>query len=91
VTFGHGSTAAKIALAGAATLLIALGGCGRKAPLDPPPQAAAPQSPVDHAAAAQQSTNPLDVLNPFRQDDQPPAAAPQQGPKKRIVLDRILD
>jgi predicted small lipoprotein YifL len=85
----HGSTAAKIALLGAAALLIALGGCGRKAGLDPPPMAAAPQSPTDQAAAAQPASNPLAVLNPFQADEQ--SAAPRQGPKKRIVLDRILD
>jgi predicted small lipoprotein YifL len=90
VTARQGSTAAKIALFGAAALLIALGGCGRKAGLDLPPSAEAPQSPTDRAAAVQQSTNPLDALNPFRQDDQPPAT-PQPAQKKRIVLDRILD
>ena len=93
VTGNHRPAAAKLALLGAAALLIALGGCGRKGPLDLPPTASNP--PPQTATTAQAppapgtpGTNPLGLLDP-----NPPEAAPQAAPgrKKRIILDPILD
>jgi len=97
VTFGdisvtgfNRSAAAKLALLGAAALLIALGGCGRKAGLDPPPTAQAPAPPTDKTAQvpAPSPVNPLGLLDP-NQPDPGPQAAP--GRKKRIIIDPILD
>jgi predicted small lipoprotein YifL len=89
VTGNNRSAAAKLALLGAAALLIALGGCGRKAGLDLPPTASAPPpQPGTTAQAPRPATNPLGLLDPNPQDEQPQAAP---GRKKRIILDPILD
>ena len=66
-TFGVNLTSGsgKLALIAAALLALALGGCGRKSKLDPPPQASvqpAPGQPGSRgagAAAAQQSARAL--------------------------------
>jgi predicted small lipoprotein YifL len=85
----HRSAAARLAFLGAAALLIALGGCGRKAGLDLPPTAAAPPPPASGttAAAPRSATDPLGLLEPNHEEQ--PTAAP--GRKKRIILDPILD
>ncbi len=89
VTGKNRSAAAKLALLGAAALLLALGGCGRKSGLDLPPTAAAPPpQPAATAAAPRSSTDPLGLLDPNPQEQQPQAAP---GRKKRIILDPILD
>jgi predicted small lipoprotein YifL len=88
VTGRYRSAAAKLALLGAAALLIALGGCGRKAGLDPPPTAAAPPGASNTAQAPNSAVNPLGLLDP-NQPDEGPTATP--GRKKRIILDPILD
>jgi predicted small lipoprotein YifL len=89
VTGLNRSVAARLALLGAAVLLIALGGCGRKAGLDLPPTAAAPPQQQGATAQAQGSPlNPLGLLDTTPQDEQPSAA---KGRKKRIILDPILD
>jgi predicted small lipoprotein YifL len=68
---------------------LALGGCGRRGPLDlppsanvPPPAAAAPDS--DAARAAQPS-----VFNPTYGSDAGPEAA--KGHKKPFILDPLLN
>jgi predicted small lipoprotein YifL len=91
VTGNHRSAAAKLALLGATALLIALGGCGRKGPLDLPPTASnppPPQASTTAQAPASPTANPLGLLDP-----NPPEQAPQAAPgrKKRIILDPILD
>ena len=90
VTGNLRSAAAKLALLGAAALLIALGGCGRKGALDLPPTAS--NQPPPAAATAQAPTsptnNPLGLLDPNPQE-QAPQATP--GRKKRIIIDPILD
>lgn len=90
VTGNHRSAAAKLALLGAAALLIALGGCGRKGPLDLPPTASnpPPQAGTTAQAPGAPGTNPLGLLDP-NAPEQAPQAAP--GRKKRIILDPILD
>ena len=86
------SGSGKLALIAAAIAVLALGGCGRKTKLDPPPQASiqpAPGQPGAAEAPAQppRTTNPLGLFDP-EEEDKPVAA---QGQKKRIILDRILD
>lgn len=88
-----------LAVLGAFGVAIALGGCGRKGPLDPPPSAAAPPPPQSSASSA--------VLSPFgsqatssdsgQRSDRSAgvmhngqAVAPK-GPNKRIPLDALLD
>jgi predicted small lipoprotein YifL len=86
--FNH-SAAAKLALLGAAALLIALGGCGRKSGLDLPPTVSVPPPQAGATAQAPRPpTNPLGLLDPTAHDEQPQAAP---GQKKRIILDPILD
>jgi len=89
VTGFNRSGAAKLALLGAAALLLALGGCGRKTGLDLPPTASVPPpQPGATAQAPRPATNPLGLLDPTAQEEQPQAAP---GRKKRIILDPILD
>jgi predicted small lipoprotein YifL len=70
--------------------MLALGGCGRKGPLDLPPTAspaaaAAAQADADHEPAASQPS----VFNPSYGADAPPAAP--KGGKKAFVLDPLLN
>jgi predicted small lipoprotein YifL len=90
VTGKYRSAAARLALFGAAALLIALGGCGRKGALDLPPTTSnpPPQAAPTAQAPASQTANPLGLLDPNPQE-QGPQAAP--GRKRRIILDPILD
>jgi predicted small lipoprotein YifL len=85
------SGSGKLALVAAAILALALGGCGRKTKLDPPPQASVQPAPgqagsVD-APAQPPRSNPLGLFDP-EEDDRPAAV---QGQKRRIILDPILD
>jgi predicted small lipoprotein YifL len=69
---------------------LALGGCGRKGPLDLPPTAspaaaAAAQADADHEPAASQPS----VFNPSYGTDAPPTAA--KGGKKGFILDPLLN
>ena len=77
-----------IIVLGAAAL--ALGGCGRKGPLDLPPTAQA-QAPAPAPAAsdteAQRAAQP-GVFNPTYGTDAAPAAS--KGQKKSFVLDPLL-
>jgi predicted small lipoprotein YifL len=90
VTGNTRSAAAKLAFLTAAALLIALGGCGRKSGLDLPPSASnpPPQAGTTAQAPASVTNNPLGLLDPNPQEEQPRAAP---GRKKRIILDPILD
>jgi predicted small lipoprotein YifL len=70
--------------------VLALGGCGRKGPLDlppstPPQAAAAAQADADHEPAASQPS----VFNPYYGTDAPPAAA--KGSRKSFILDPLLN
>jgi predicted small lipoprotein YifL len=70
---------------------LALGGCGRKGPLDLPPTAAnastaAAPAPVDTETEAQRTPS---VFNPTYGMDAPPAAT--RGRKKPFILDPLLD
>jgi predicted small lipoprotein YifL len=69
--------------------VLTLGGCGRKGPLDLPPNAA---SQADTAAAtdteAEQANKPT-VFNPYYGTDAPPTAP--KGQKRSFVLDPLLN
>ena len=70
--------------------VLALGGCGRKGPLDLPPTASSQQQ--QPAAAAHADTDPASqpsVFNPSFGADAPPATP--KGPKKPFVLDPLLN
>jgi predicted small lipoprotein YifL len=74
-----------ILVLGAAAL--ALGGCGRKGPLDLPPTAQA-QAPAASDTDAQRAAEP-GVFNPTYGSDAAPAAS--KGSKKSFVLDPLLN
>jgi predicted small lipoprotein YifL len=68
---------------------LALGGCGRKGPLDlppntPPQAAAAAQADADHEPATQPS-----VYDPTYGTQAPPSTP--KGPKRPFVLDPLLN
>jgi predicted small lipoprotein YifL len=70
--------------------VLALGGCGRKGPLDlppntPPQAAAAAQADADHEPAASAPS----VFNPSYGANTP--AATPKGPKKPFALDPLLN
>jgi len=73
-----------IVVLGAAAL--ALGGCGRKGPLDLPPTAQA-QAPAASDTEAQRAAEPS-VFNPTYGSDSAPAAS--KGRKKPFILDPLL-
>jgi len=66
---------------------LALGGCGRKAGLDLPPTAAAPQAQATDTDA-ERATQP-GVFNSTYGSDAGPSAP--KGGKKKFVLDPLLD
>ncbi len=79
-----------VVLLGAAAL--ALGGCGRKGPLDLPPNASSPTAANASAAApvdteAEAASRPS-VFNPSYGADAAPAAP--KGSKKPFILDPLL-
>jgi predicted small lipoprotein YifL len=75
--------------------VLALGGCGRKGPLDLPPTASSQSTVSSQPAAAapsdtesEQASKPS-VFNPSYGADAPPTAP--KGSKKSFVLDPLLD
>jgi predicted small lipoprotein YifL len=68
--------------------VLALGGCGRKAGLDLPPNAAAQQSATAPADSDAEAAAKPSVFNPYYGGDAPPAAA--KGNKKSFILDPLL-
>ncbi|HZS63656.1 MAG TPA: lipoprotein [Xanthobacteraceae bacterium] len=87
---------ARLAVLGAAMAALALAGCGRKGPLDPPPVAA---EPTPSAAPARQSSvaSPTASLNGKSESKGPsvftrhgqPVAPP--GPKVHLPIDWLID
>ena len=69
---------------------LALGGCGRKGPLDLPPTASSqqPAAAVPADTEADQASKPS-VFNPSYGADAPPTAG--RGPKRSFVLDPLLN
>ncbi len=77
-----------IVLVGAA--VFALGGCGRKGPLDLPPTASVPLAATAPADAdADRVASKPSVFNPSYGTDAPPTAP--KGAKKAFVLDPLLN
>ena len=70
--------------------MLALGGCGRKGPLDLPPTASSAAATATAATdtEAEQAAKP-GVFNPTYGSDAGPAAP--KGRKKAFVLDPLLD
>ena len=69
--------------------VLALGGCGRKGPLDlPPTSSAQPAAAAPTDTGAEQASKPS-VFNPTYGADAPPAAT--KGSKKAFILDPLLD
>jgi predicted small lipoprotein YifL len=70
----------RIAVIGALVAALGLAGCGRKGPLDPPPGASS-------AAASPAAPPPEPAIGP----DGQPLPPSQQPPRKRTVLDWLID
>ena len=66
---------------------LALGGCGRKGPLDLPPTAAQSSTAAPADTEAERAARP-GVFNPTYGSDSPPGAS--KGRKKSFVLDPLL-
>jgi predicted small lipoprotein YifL len=67
---------------------LALGGCGRKAGLDLPPNAAAQSSAPMTDSEAERANKPS-VFNPYYGTNAPPTAP--RGTKKSFILDPLLN
>lgn len=85
------------ALAVALIVPLALGACGRKGPLDPPPSAATPPPPAMQPRPAPSTTGQIDPLTPTGEAQQalpPPVqttrAAPVQPQNKSFLLDPLI-
>jgi predicted small lipoprotein YifL len=82
------------ALAVALIVPLALAGCGRKGPLDPPPSAAMPPPPTQQPAPS--TTGLIDPLTPTGQAQQAPPpvqttqVAPAQPQRKGFLLDPLI-
>ena len=68
--------------------MLALGGCGRKGPLDLPPTAQHPVAATPAEAEAQAQASQPSLFNPNYGTDAAPAAA--KGQKKPFILDPLL-
>jgi predicted small lipoprotein YifL len=69
--------------------VLALGGCGRKGPLDlPPTSSAQPAAAAPTDTGAEQASRPS-VFNPSYGTDAPPTAP--KGGRKAFVLDPLLN
>ena len=83
------------ALAVALIVPLALAGCGRKGPLDPPPSAATPPPPTQQYQPAPSTTGLIDPLTPTGQAQQAPPVqttqvAPAQPQRKSFLLDPLI-
>ncbi len=84
------------ALAVALIVPLALGACGRKGPLDPPPSAATPPPPALQPQPAPSTTGLIDPLTPLGQAQQAPPpmqttqVAPAQAERKTFLLDPLI-
>jgi predicted small lipoprotein YifL len=69
--------------------VLALGGCGRKGPLDRPPSASSAQTPVTQGDTQSETASKPSVYNPGFGADAPPTAG--KGPKRPFALDPLLN
>ena len=83
----------RLAVVGALAGAFALGGCGRKGPLDPPPSAGA--APPAQAAGGNVGLSPVAepqvAATPAAFDAQGRPVAPSNAPKKSLPIDWLLD
>ena len=83
---------AHIAVIGALAAAFALGGCGRKGPLDPPPLAgAAPAQAASSNVGLSPVAEPQGPATAAAFDAQGRPVAPSNAPKKRLPIDWLLD
>jgi len=69
--------------------VLALGGCGRKGPLDLPPTSSAPAAAAAPADSDAEAAAKPSVFNPSYGTDAPPTAP--KGSKKSFILDPLLN
>ena len=71
--------------------VLALGGCGRKGPLELPPTASSQQQPAAavHADTEADQASKPSVFNPSYGADAAPTAG--KGPKRAFILDPLLN
>ncbi len=74
----------RLALVGAFAAALALAGCGRKGPLDPPPGAAS-------ATGTQQATNTDLIRSPLGDSGKKSAPVAPTVPNKKFILDPLLN
>ena len=87
VPYRRDQTLGRFAILAVLAATLALTACGRKGPLDPPPVAAAPAAGADAVPAAGVAPEQAGEVA-YGPDGQPIAP---RGPRKRIVLDWLLD
>ncbi len=74
----------RLALIGGFVAALALAGCGRKGPLDPPPGAAS-------ATGTQQATNTDLIRSPIGDSGKKSAPPEPKAPNKSFILDPLLN
>ena len=84
---------ASIAVIGALAAALALTGCGRKGPLDPPPGAASsqPAKPANTGFGLSPMATQEAPATPPSFDAQGKPVAPANAPKKRLPMDWLID
>jgi predicted small lipoprotein YifL len=86
----------RLALAGALAASLALAGCGRKGPLDPPPGASlegVPQANMPELMSNKGNTGPIggEAKSGYTGVDEKGQPVAPKGPQKRIFLDGLLN
>ena len=69
--------------------MLALGGCGRKGPLDLPPSASSAPTPVTQRDTESETASKPSVYNPSFGADAPQTTG--KGPKRSFALDPLLN
>ena len=84
---------ARIAAIGTLAAAFALGGCGRKGALDPPPGAAGyqPARTASPAGVFSPISEPQTLAAPAAFDEQGRPVAPLGAPKRRLPMDWLID
>lgn len=78
----------RLALAGVLACALAVGACGRKGPLDPPPGGAPDAA---QTTSEQTASEPGGAPNLLQRPDQRPAQPAVQGRNRTIPLDALLN
>jgi predicted small lipoprotein YifL len=80
----------RLAAVAALGLAFALGGCGRKGPLDPPPSAAIAPSPTDQPSLGETNDPNMTGFNRPPPRTAAPAAPPVPPDKRSFLLDFLI-